>query len=98
MVVTPLAGLLAVVLVAPQAVGPRVVPPAAVGRREVLPLAAGHRQDLLAMEVGPPEAAPTRAGPLRAAAAAAVAAPTAAVGHPRADREAVGSALPLPAL
>lgn len=97
MVVTPLAGLLVVVLVAPQAVGPRVVPPAAVGRREVLPLAAGPRQDLLAMEVGPPEAAPTRAGPLRAAAAAA-AALTAAVGHPRADREAAGSALLLPAL
>lgn len=95
MVVIPLAGLLVVVPVAPQAVGPRVVPPAAVGRREVLPLVAGPRQALLAMEVGPLEVAPTRVGPPRAAAAAAH---TAAVGHPRADREAAGSALPLPAL
>lgn len=95
MVVIPLAGLLVVVPVAPQAVGRRVVPPAAVGRREVLPLAPGPRQDLLAMEDGPLEAAPTRARPRRAAAAAA---PTAVVGHPRADREAAGSALPLPAL
>lgn len=96
MVVIPLAGLLVVVLVGLQAVGPRVVPPAAVGRREVLPLVAGPQQDLLAMEVGHLEAAPTRAGPLRAAAAAA--AHTAVVGLPRADREAAGSALPLPAL
>lgn len=91
----PLAGLLVVVPVAPQAVGLREDPPAAVGRPEVLPLAVGPRQDLLAMEVGPLEAAPTRAGLLRAAAAAV---PTAAVGLPRADREAAGSALPLPAL
>lgn len=95
MVVIPLAGLLVVVLVDPQAVGPRVVPPAAVGRREVLPLVAGPQQDLLAMEDGPLEAAPTRVGPPRAAAAAV---PTAAGGHPRADREAAGNALLLPAL
>lgn len=92
MLVIPLAGR----LVAPQAVGPRLVPlpvvdglqevpPAGVGLPEVPQAAAGPRQLLPAM-VGPPQAAPTRAGPPhRAAAAAAV------VGHPRVDMEAAGN-------
>lgn len=92
MQVIPLAG----PLVAPQAVGHRLVPlpvavglqevpPAGVGLREVPQAAAGPRQLPLAM-VGPPQAAPTRAGPRhRAAAAAAV------VGLPRVDMEAAGN-------
>lgn len=92
MQVIPLAG----PLVAPQAVGPRLVPlpvvdglqevpPAVVGLPEVPPAAAGPRLLLPAM-VGLPQAAPTRAGPRhRAAAAAAV------VGHPRVDMEAAGN-------
>lgn len=82
MLVIPLAG----PLVAPQAVGPRLVPlPVAVGLPEVPQAAAGPRQLQLAM-VGLPQAAPTRAGPRhRAAAAAAV------VGHPRVDMEAAGN-------
>lgn len=91
MLVIPLAG----PLVAPQAVGPRLVPlpvvdglqevpPAVVGLPEVPPAAAGPRLLLPAM-VGLPQATPTRAGPRHRAAAAAV------VGHPRVDMEAAGN-------